>query len=63
MWIGDERKKRHRQRGMQKLGGDGYVQCFICDDELTQVNCVYVCQKLIGLYILCIVSCTLVVPQ
>ena len=57
MWI-DERKKRHRQRGVQKLGGDGYVQYFNCDDDLTQVNCVYLCQKLIRLYILFTVSCT-----
>ena len=57
MWI-DEREKRHRQRGVQKLGGDGYVQYFNCDDDLTQVNCVYLCQKLIRLYILFAVSCT-----
>ena len=58
VWIGNEREKRHRQRGVQKLGGDGYVQYFNCDDDLTQVNCVYLCQKLIRLYILFTVSCT-----
>ena len=58
VWIGNERDKRHRQRGVQKLGGDGYVQYFNCDDDLTQVNCVYLCQKLIRLYILFTVSCT-----